>query len=131
MRDDVLLVLALQGGRPVAGALNFIGRDVLFGRYWGCIEHHPCLHFELCYYQAIDAAIARGLDRVEAGAQGEHKLARGYLPAATHSLHWLRDPGFSDAVERYLEAERAAVAEDIEILTSYGPFRKATVEEQE
>ena len=131
MRADVLLVLALQGGRPVAGALNFFGRDVLFGRYWGCIEHHPCLHFELCYYQAIDAAIARGLDRVEAGAQGEHKLARGYLPAATHSLHWLRDPGFSDAVERYLEAERAAVAEDIEILTSYGPFRKATVEEQE
>lgn len=131
MRDDVLLVLALRGGRPVAGALNFIGRDVLFGRYWGCIEHHPCLHFELCYYQAIDAAIARGLSRVEAGAQGEHKLARGYLPAATHSLHWLRDPGFSDAVERYLEAERAAVAEDIEILTSYGPFRKATVEEQE
>ena len=131
MRDDVLLVLALRGGRPVAGALNFIGREVLFGRYWGCIEHHPCLHFELCYYQAIDAAIARGLSRVEAGAQGEHKLARGYLPAATHSLHWLRDPGFSDAVERYLEAERAAVAEDIEILTSYGPFRKATVEEQE
>jgi len=131
MRDDVLLVLALRGGSPVAGALNFIGRDVLFGRYWGCIEHHPCLHFELCYYQAIDAAIARGLSRVEAGAQGEHKLARGYLPAATHSLHWLRDPGFSDAVERYLEAERAAVAEDIEILTSYGPFRKATVEEQE
>ena len=131
MRNDVLLVLALRGGRPVAGALNFIGREVLFGRYWGCIEHHPCLHFELCYYQAIDAAIARGLSRVEAGAQGEHKLARGYLPAATHSLHWLRDPGFSDAVERYLEAERAAVAEDIEILTSYGPFRKATVEEQE
>ncbi len=131
MRDDVLLVLALRDGVPVAGALNFIGRETLYGRYWGCIEHHPCLHFELCYYQAIDAAIARGLKRVEAGAQGEHKLARGYLPVATHSLHWMADPGFSDAVARYLEAERAAMEEDIEILTAYGPFRKAQVEEQE
>ncbi|WP_127559639.1 GNAT family N-acetyltransferase [Nioella ostreopsis] len=131
MRDDILLVLAVREGVPVAGALNFIGRDVLFGRYWGCTEHHPCLHFELCYYQAIDAAIARGLARVEAGAQGEHKLARGYLPVPTHSLHWIADPGFSEAVENYLEAERAAVEEDIEILTAYGPFRKAQVEEQE
>jgi len=131
LRDDVLLVLALRDGQAVAGALNFIGRDVLFGRYWGCTEHHPCLHFELCYYQAIDAAIARGLNRVEAGAQGEHKLARGYLPVQTHSLHWLADPGFSEAVENYLQAERAAVEEDIEILTAYGPFRKAQVEEQE
>ena len=131
MRDDVLLVLAMRDGQAVAGALNFIGRDVLFGRYWGCMEHHPCLHFELCYYQAIDAAIARGLARVEAGAQGEHKLARGYLPVQTHSLHWIADPGFSEAVENYLEAERAAVEEDIEILTAFGPFRKAQVEEQE
>lgn len=131
MRNDVLLVLAMRDGQAVAGALNFIGRDVLFGRYWGCMEHHPCLHFELCYYQAIDAAIARGLARVEAGAQGEHKLARGYLPVQTHSLHWIADPGFSEAVENYLEAERAAVEEDIEILTAFGPFRKAQVEEQE
>jgi predicted N-acyltransferase len=131
MREDVLLVLAMREGRAVAGALNFIGRDVMFGRYWGCTEHHPCLHFELCYYQAIDAAIARGLARVEAGAQGDHKLARGYLPVPIHSLHWLRDPGFAEAVENYLQAERAAVEEDIEILTSYGPFRKANVEEQE
>jgi len=131
MRDDILMVLALRDGRPVAGALNFIGRDVLFGRYWGCTEHHPCLHFELCYYQAIDAAIARSLARVEAGAQGDHKLARGYLPAQTHSLHWLRDPGFSEAVARYLDAERAAIEEEIEILTDYGPFRKIHVEEQE
>ena len=131
MRDDVLLVLAMRDGQAVAGALNFIGRDVLFGRYWGCMEHHPCLHFELCYYQAIDAAIARGLARVEAGAQGEHKLARGYLPVQTHSLHWIADPGFSEAVENYLEAERAAVEEDIEILTAFGPFRKAQVEEQQ
>ncbi|MEC7259069.1 MAG: GNAT family N-acetyltransferase [Pseudomonadota bacterium] len=131
LRDDIALVLAERDGRWVAGALNFIGREALFGRYWGCTEHHPCLHFELCYYQAIDIALARGLSRVEAGAQGEHKLARGYLPSETHSLHWIADPGFSDAVARYLVAEREAVAEEIEILTEYGPFRKAQVEEQE
>ncbi|MDE4133056.1 GNAT family N-acetyltransferase [Phaeobacter sp. QD34_3] len=131
MAEDMLLVLAERDGRPIAGALNFIGRETLFGRYWGCIEHHPFLHFELCYYQAIERAIAMGLSRVEAGAQGEHKLARGYLPTQTHSLHWIGDPGFADAVRRYLEAERAAVEEEIEILTDYGPFRKAQVEEQE
>ena len=131
MRDDVLLVLARRGGHAIAGALNFLGRDALFGRYWGCTEHHPCLHFELCYYQAIEAAITRGLSRVEAGAQGEHKLARGYLPVATHSLHWMADQGFSDAVARYLEAERDAMEEEIEVLTSYGPFRNEEVEEQE
>ena len=131
LRDDALLVLALRDGRPVAGALNFIGRDTLFGRYWGCTQHHPFLHFELCYYQAIDAAIARGLARVEAGAQGEHKLARGYLPRATHSLHYIRDPAFREAVARYLIAERAAVEEDIEVLTAYGPFRKDRREERE
>ncbi|WP_127902077.1 GNAT family N-acetyltransferase [Solirhodobacter olei] len=124
MRDDILLVLAERNGRWVAGALNFIGRDALFGRYWGCTEDHPCLHFELCYYQAIDFAIARGLARVEAGAQGEHKLARGYLPVPTHSLHWIADPGFRNAVARYLEAERDAVGEEIEVLTAYGPFRR-------
>jgi hypothetical protein len=131
MADDMALFLAERDGAPVAGALNFIGRQALYGRYWGCIEHHPCLHFELCYYRAIELAIALGLDRVEAGAQGEHKLARGYLPAQTHSLHWIGDPGFKEAVARYLEAERAAVEEEIEILTDYGPFRKAQVEEQE
>lgn len=131
MRDDVALVLAERGGRPVAGALNFIGRQALFGRYWGCVEEHPCLHFECCYYRAMDFAIDHGLARVEAGAQGEHKIARGYLPAQTHSLHWFNDPGFADAVEKYLEAERAAISEDIEILTEYGPFRKAKVEEQQ
>ncbi|WP_146346420.1 GNAT family N-acetyltransferase [Phaeobacter marinintestinus] len=131
MRDDVMLALAERDGRWVAGALNFIGREALFGRYWGCVEHHPCLHFELCYYRAIDFAIEHGLQRVEAGAQGEHKLARGYLPTQTHSLHWIADPGFADAVRKYLAAEREAVAEEIEILTEYGPFRKAHVEEQE
>ncbi|NCO86683.1 MAG: N-acetyltransferase [Rhodobacterales bacterium] len=131
LRDDMLLVLALRGGQPVAGALNFIGRDTLYGRYWGCTEHHPFLHFELCYYQAIDFAIARGLARVEAGAQGEHKLARGYMPVAVHSLHWIADAGFAEAVARYLEAERAAVDQEIEVLTSYGPFKYVQVEEQE
>lgn len=124
MRHDILLVLAFNGARPVAGALNFIGRDTLYGRYWGCVEDHPCLHFELCYYQAIDWAIANGLARVEAGAQGEHKLARGYLPRPIHSLHWLAEPSFSEAVARYLEAERRAVDEEIEVMTSYGPFRR-------
>ncbi|NEY89994.1 GNAT family N-acetyltransferase [Tabrizicola oligotrophica] len=124
MRGDVLLVLAFDGARPVAGALNFIGREALYGRYWGCIADYPCLHFELCYYQAIDWAIARGLSRVEAGAQGEHKLARGYLPHATHSLHWIADPGLARAVARYLDQERRAVGEEIEVLTAYGPFRK-------
>ncbi|MCR9126377.1 MAG: GNAT family N-acetyltransferase [Rhodobacteraceae bacterium] len=131
LRDDMILLLAEEDGRYIAGALNFLGREALFGRYWGCIRHHPCLHFELCYYRAIDAAIARGLLRVEAGAQGQHKLARGYLPAQTHSLHWVADSGFSDAIARYLEAEREAVEEEIEVLTDYGPFRKAQVEEQE
>ncbi|MAN99236.1 GNAT family N-acetyltransferase [uncultured Roseovarius sp.] len=131
LRDDILLILALRGGRPVAGAMNLIGASALYGRYWGCIEDHPYLHFELCYYRAIEFAIEAGLQRVEAGAQGEHKLARGYLPVPTHSLHWLRDPGFAEAVAQYLKAERAAVDEDIEILTSYGPFRKTSEEEHE
>ena len=131
LRDDIALVLAERDGRWVAGALNFIGRDALFGRYWGCTEHHPCLHFELCYYQAIDIAIDRGLKTVEAGAQGEHKLARGYMPTPTWSVHWMRDAGFARAVAQYLEAERDAVDHEIEILTEYGPFRQARVEEQE
>ena len=131
LRDDMALVLAQREGRWVAGALNFIGADALYGRYWGCTEHHSCLHFELCYYRAIDIAIAMGLGTVEAGAQGEHKLARGYLPTPVWSLHWMRDAGFARAVEDYLEAERAAVDEEIEVLTDYGPFKKTEVEEQE
>lgn len=129
MRNDMLLVLALDGDRPVAGALNFVGRDTLFGRYWGCVEDYPCLHFELCYYQAIDWAIANGLHRVEAGAQGEHKLARGYLPAPVHSLHWIADAGFRKAVARYLQEERRAVDEEIEVMTQYGPFRRVQSED--
>lgn len=131
MRDDMALVLAQREGRYIAGALNFIGRETLFGRYWGCVEHHPFLHFELCYYRAIDLALSLGLNRVEAGAQGEHKLARGYLPTHTHSLHWVGDPGFAQAIKNYLVAESEAIEEEIEILTEYGPFKKAIVEEQE
>jgi len=111
--------------------MNLIGRSALYGRYWGCTEHHPCLHFELCYYQAMDFSIAHGLQRIEAGAQGEHKLARGYMPVPTHSLHWIADPGFSEAVRNYLNAERTAVEEDIEILTSYGPFKNTKVEDHQ
>ncbi len=129
MRADVLLVLAFNGEAPVAGALNFIGRDTLYGRYWGCIEDHPCLHFELCYYQAIDWAITHGLSRVEAGAQGEHKLARGYLPMPVHSLHYIADRSFRNAVARYLVEERRAVDEEIEVLTAYGPFRRIASED--
>ena len=124
LRDDILLVLAKRDGQYVAGALNFIGGDTLFGRYWGCAEDHPYLHFELCYYQAIDYAIAHGLARVEAGAQGEHKLARGYMPSAVYSLHWIADEGFERAVAQFLTDERAAVDEDIEFLSAVGPFKK-------
>lgn len=124
MAEQVLLVLAKREGRYIAGALNFIGSGTLYGRNWGAIEQHPFLHFEVCYYQAIDFAIARGLGRVEAGAQGAHKLARGYLPTPTYSAHWIADPGFRRAVAHYLEQERAAVAEGIEDLAAHSPFRK-------
>ncbi len=129
MREDILLVLAFHGDTPVAGALNFIGRDTLFGRYWGAVVDLPCLHFELCYYRAMDWAIEHGLTRVEAGAQGEHKLARGYLPVQTHSLHYIADPNFRAAVAQYLLAERRAVDQDIEVLTAYGPFRRCDTQE--
>jgi len=129
LRDDVLMVLAERDGRPVAGALNFIGRSRLYGRYWGCVEDYPCLHFELCYYRAIDYAIEHGLETVEAGAQGAHKLARGYLPVPTHSLHWIADQGLRAAIAQYLDAERDAVEEEIEVMTAYGPFRKTVTEE--
>ena len=124
MRNDILLVLAERDGQPVAGALNFLGPDAIYGRYWGCVEDHPFLHFELCYHQAIDVAIARGLSRVEAGAQGEHKLARGYEPVATHSLHWVADEGFGRALADYLDRERDAMGDEIEALAGFTPFRK-------
>ncbi|WP_404712876.1 GNAT family N-acetyltransferase [Sphingomonas sp. MMS24-J13] len=124
MGDRVILMFALRDGHPIAGALNLVGSDTLYGRYWGCTEEVPFLHFELCYYQAIDVAIARGLKRVEAGAQGEHKLARGYQPVPTYSAHYIPNPGFRRAVEGYLENERRMVAQNIDALDEMGPYRK-------
>jgi predicted N-acyltransferase len=128
MADDVLLVMARRDGRWIAGAINFIGSDTLFGRNWGAIEHHPFLHFEVCYYQAIDFAVSRGLKTVEAGAQGEHKIARGYLPQTTYSAHYIADPGLRHAIDEYLRRERAYVAEAARELTDAGPFRKSADE---
>ena len=124
MGERVLLILGFEGGRPIAGALNFIGGEALYGRYWGCRVDKPFLHFELCYYQAIDAAIERGLARVEAGAQGGHKLARGYEPVRTWSMHYIADPGFRAAVADFLEREREGVALDQLYLGERTPFRK-------
>lgn len=124
MADRILLVMARREGRWIAGALNLIGDDCLYGRYWGCTEEVPFLHFELCYYQAIEHAIRLGLPRVEAGAQGQHKIARGYLPTAVYSAHWIADPALRRPVAQYLEQERAAVANEMDWLTAeYSPFR--------
>ena len=128
MPDDILLVMAKRDGDYIAGALNFIGGDTLFGRNWGCIEDHPFLHFELCYYQAIDFAIERGLKRVEAGAQGTHKLARGYVPHRTYSAHYIAHAGLREAVGNYLESERQYVDNDIAVLSNHTPFRKTANE---
>jgi len=125
MADQTLLILAERDGRPIAGALNLIGADTLYGRYWGCVEDVPFLHFELCYYQAIEAAIARGLATVEAGAQGEHKLARGYRPTPTWSAHYIPDPAFRRAVADFVAREREAVEADESFLGELAPFRKA------
>ncbi|MCC6777827.1 MAG: N-acetyltransferase [Hyphomicrobiales bacterium] len=125
MRDRILLVMAKRNDRWIAGAINFIGSDTLFGRHWGCIEHHPFLHFELCYYQAIDYAITHKLARVEAGAQGEHKIARGYLPTTTYSAHYIDDPALRRAISDFLQRERAYVAAADEELADAAPFRRA------
>lgn len=123
LRDDILLIMCEREGRWIAGAMNLIGRETLYGRYWGCVEDHPFLHFETCYYQAIDFALQNGLTRVEAGAQGSHKLARGYEPVTTRSLHYITDPGFRSAVSRYLEGERDAVERENEYLAQMTPFK--------
>lgn len=125
MADRIVLFVAEIDGQPVASALNFIGGEALYGRYWGRVVDVPFLHFELCYYRAIDFAIREGLSRVEAGAQGEHKLARGYEPVATHSAHWIAHDGLRDAIARYLAAETPAVIEEAEVLAESGPFKKA------
>ena len=124
MRDDICLVMASMDDTPIAAALNFIGSDALYGRNWGCLIHKPFLHFELCYYQAIEAGLELSLPRVEAGAQGEHKLARGYEPVVTHSAHWLSHPGLMQGVENYLIQERSAVEQEVDILAKHTPFRK-------
>lgn len=124
MGDRILLILARRGGRPIAGALNFIGSDTLYGRNWGAIEDQPFLHFELCYYQAVDWAITHGLTYVEAGAQGEHKLARGYRPTTTYSAHWIANPSFRRAVAEFVDYERREVAHDSAVLADFMPFRK-------
>jgi len=128
MGDSILLFLARRGSRPVAGALNFIGPDTLFGRYWGCTEEVPFLHFELCYYRAIEWAIDHGLACVQAGAQGEHKVARGYEPVVTRSAHFLPNRSFRDAVAQFLEAEREGVAAEIEWLRRDLPYRSSDSE---
>lgn len=124
MGEAVVLIMVENAGRPIAGALNFRGAEALYGRNWGCIEEHRFLHFEVCYYRAIDYAIAHGLQRVEAGAQGPHKLARGYLPQATYSAHWIADPGLRDAVAHYLRRETDDVDDEIDLLSRHTPFRQ-------
>lgn len=124
MPERLLMVVAQAGDRTIAGALNFIGGDALYGRYWGRAEDRPFLHFELCYHQAIEFAIERGLSRVEAGAQGEHKIARGYEPVMTHSAHWIGDPAFRNALDDYLARERRNVEAEIAALEGFAPFRR-------
>ncbi|WP_347717074.1 GNAT family N-acetyltransferase [Sphingomonas sp.] len=123
--DAVLLFLALRDGRPIAGALNLVGEDTIYGRYWGCTEEVPFLHFELSYYQAIEWAIANGLSSVQAGAQGEHKLARGYEPVVTRSAHYLPDPNFRTAVANFVAGERRAIARELETMRAMLPYRRS------
>ena len=130
MADRILLVMAKKGDRYVAGALNLIGEDTLYGRNWGCLGDFPFLHFEACYYRAIDFAIERRLKRVEAGAQGQHKIQRGYLPCATYSAHWIRDPNFAGAIEGFLRRERQALEQDMQALEEeLSPFKRTTADE--
>ncbi|MET0606266.1 MAG: GNAT family N-acetyltransferase, partial [Beijerinckiaceae bacterium] len=124
MADRIVLVMAKRAGRYIAGAINFLGSDAIYGRHWGCVEHHPFLHFEVCYYQAIEEAIARKHARVEAGAQGEHKLARGYLPVATYSAHDIAHPGLRRAVADYLARERIHAAAALDEYGELTPFRR-------
>jgi predicted N-acyltransferase len=130
MGKRIVLMMAKRNGRWIAGAINFVGSDTIFGRHWGATEHHPFLHFELCYYQAIEYAIAHKLGQVEAGAQGEHKLARGYMPITTYSAHYIADPALRRAIDDYLKRERAYVAAAGEELAAAGPFRKDLVEQE-
>jgi hypothetical protein len=131
MPETVVLVMGFENDAPVCGAINLRGGNTLFGRNWGAKVDYPFLHFECCYYRAIDYAIAEKLEWVEAGAQGQHKIQRGYLPRPTYSAHWIADPAFRDAVKRFLDEERAAVAQRIDALEDYGPFRKNATQQSE
>jgi predicted N-acyltransferase len=131
MADRIVLMFAYDGDEAIAGTLSLLGKDTLYGRYWGSTRNVPFLHFELCYYQAIDFAIARGLKTVEAGAQGEHKLARGYAPATTRSVHWIGHAGLRHAVANFVEQERRSVSREQEVLGGYTPFRKGDVPDHE
>jgi predicted N-acyltransferase len=128
MGDQLLLFLAYRGADPIAGALNVIGPDALYGRYWGCIEEVPFLHFELCYYQAIEWAIVHGLAAAQAGAQGEHKVARGYEPVITRSAHFIPNPSFRRAIGDFLDAERPAIGQEIDWLRRSLPYRSSSSE---
>ncbi len=130
LADRILLIMAKREGRYIAGALNLIGDDALYGRNWGCIEEHPFLHFEVCYYQAIDFALSRGLKRVEAGAQGEHKLLRGYEPIETFSAHAIADPRLEKAVADFLRHERAEMEQVIDLYAQHTPFRKGELQQE-
>ncbi len=126
--DACVLMLAKDGDTAIAGALHLVGGDCLYGRYWGCAQYHPFLHFELCYYQAMDFAIEHGLARVEAGAQGEHKLLRGYMPTPTYSAHWIADPKLRAAIARHLTQERRDVLRSVKMLSDFGPYKKTSEE---
>ena len=124
MPENILLILAKKENNYIAGALNFIGNNTLYGRYWGCLTNHQFLHFEICYYQAIDFAIENNILNVEAGAQGPHKLSRGYLPKKTYSMHWISNQEFRNALESYLSHEKKIISENIKIYDKYSPFKK-------
>ena len=124
MPEKILLILAIENNTPIAGALNFIGADTLYGRYWGCSKYHSCLHYELCYYQAIDYALKNRIKKVEAGAQGEHKISRGYLPSFVYSLHWFSNKSFASAISEYLDKEEKVIDQEYDILMKTSPYKQ-------
>ncbi len=124
MPENILLFLAIENNTPIAGALNFIGADTLYGRYWGCSKYHSCLHYELCYYQAIDYALKNRIKKVEAGAQGEHKISRGYLPSFVYSLHWFSNKSFASAISEYLDKEEKVINQEYNVLMKTSPYKQ-------
>ena len=124
MPENILLFLAIENNTPIAGALNFIGADTLYGRYWGCSKYQSCLHYELCYYQAIDYALKNRIKKVEAGAQGEHKISRGYLPSFVYSLHWFSNKSFASAISEYLDKEEKVINQEYDVLMKTSPYKQ-------